>query len=227
MELDYKPDDEMLAAGLGADAILQRTKLPATRGTGCPSGGHCEIVACRMTDGSRRQLFCKLPWARGIRVAEYRVPRKPNSRPIASALAMRRRFTTNCWGPGRTTCRYCTGRCWMMRHKRSAWRWSTSSVRRPCDQMPEPKAGLMAAAGWIGRFHRWSETAAVPSFLHRYDTEFYRVWMQRAGHFTRRLHERCPWLPDLCERCQRRLPALLPPATIIHGDVSGRQHPRV
>ena len=26
-----------------------------------------------------------------------------------------------------------------------------------------------------------------------------------------------PWLPELCERCQRRLPALLPPATIIHG----------
>ena len=58
----------------------------------------------------------------------------------------------------------------------------------------------------------------MPSFLHRYDTEFYRVWMQRAGHFTRRLHERFPWLPDLCERCQRRLPAFLPPATIIHGE---------
>ena len=87
----------------------------------------------------------------------------------------------------------------------------------PLHQVPQPKAGLMAAARWIARFHRWSETAAVPSFLHRYDTEFYRLWMQRAGHFTRRLHERYPWLPELCERCQRRLPALLPPATIIHG----------
>ena len=76
------------------------------------------------------------------------------------------------------------------------------------------------------RFHRWSETAAVPSFLRRYDTEFYRVWMQRAGHFTRRLHERYPWLPDLCERCQRRLPALLPLATIIHGEYHAEQHPR-
>ena len=53
--------------------------------------------------------------------------------------------------------------------------------------------------------------------LHRYDTEFYRVWMQRAGHFTRSLHERFSWLPELCERCQRRLPALLPPTAIIHG----------
>ena len=87
----------------------------------------------------------------------------------------------------------------------------------PLHQVPQPKAGLMAAAEWIARFHRWSETAAVPAFLHRYDTEFYRVWMQRAGHFTRRLHERYPWLPELCERCQRRLPAFLPPATIIHG----------
>ena len=42
--------------------------------------------------------------------------------------------------------------------------------------------------------------------------------MQRAGHFTRGLHERFPWLPELCQRCQRRLPALLPLATIIHGE---------
>ena len=76
---------------------------------------------------------------------------------------------------------------------------------------------MMAAARWIAGFHRWSETAAVPSFLHRYDTEFYRVWMQRAGHFSRGLHESYPWLPDLCEHCQRRLPAILPLATIIHG----------
>ena len=88
----------------------------------------------------------------------------------------------------------------------------------PLQQLPDPKARLMAAARWIARFHRWSETATVAPFLRRYDTEFYRVWMQRAGHFTRRLHERYPWLPDLCERCQRRLPALLPLATIIHGE---------
>ena len=46
--------------------------------------------------------------------------------------------------------------------------------------------------------------------------------MQRAGHFSRLHQRRDPgkwaWLPDLCERCQRRLPALLPPATIIHGE---------
>ena len=34
----------------------------------------------------------------------------------------------------------------------------------------------------------------------------------------RGLHERSPWLPDFCERCQRRFPALLPLATIIHGE---------
>ncbi len=88
----------------------------------------------------------------------------------------------------------------------------------PLDQVSDAEAGLMAAARWIGCFHRWSETAAVPAFLYRYDTEFYRTWAQRAGHFTRCLHERFPWLPDLCQRCQRRLPALLPLATIIHGD---------
>jgi thiamine kinase-like enzyme len=86
------------------------------------------------------------------------------------------------------------------------------------DQGSQAKACLTSAAGWIARFHRCSETAAVPAFLHRYDTEYYRVWMQRAGHFTRSAHEHYAWLPELCERCQRRLPALLPPAVIVHGD---------
>ena len=48
-----KLDTEMLAAGLGAAAIMQRVELPA------PSSADCEIVACRMPDGSLRQLFCK------------------------------------------------------------------------------------------------------------------------------------------------------------------------
>ena len=96
----------------------------------------------------------------------------------------------------------------------------------PLQQVSQPKAGLMAAARWIARFHRWSETAAVPSFLHRYDTEFYRVWMQRAGHFTRRLHERLP----LAAGALRALPAS-PACLVAAGDdhsrrVSGGQHSR-
>ncbi len=48
-----KLDIEVLAAGLGAAAIVQRGELPGM------SSADCEIVTCRMPDGSLRQLFCK------------------------------------------------------------------------------------------------------------------------------------------------------------------------
>ena len=48
-----KLDIEVLAAGLGAAAIVQRGELPGM------SSADREIVTCRMPDGSLRQLFCK------------------------------------------------------------------------------------------------------------------------------------------------------------------------
>ena len=43
----------MLAAGLGAAAIVQRGELPAM------SSDNCEIVTCQMPDESVKRLFCK------------------------------------------------------------------------------------------------------------------------------------------------------------------------
>ncbi|MGA2253178.1 MAG: hypothetical protein ABSG53_00830 [Thermoguttaceae bacterium] len=193
-------DTEMLAAGLGADAILQRATLPAG------SSADREIVTCRMPDGSLRQLFCKF--------GPFEVQQVPHRFGVAYEAQVYDQLLS-AWQDG-------------VPHLHGAFLDDATQTfglaldylesATPLQQLPEPEAGLMAAARWIARFHRWSETAAVPSFLHRYDTEFYRGWMQRAGHFTRCLHERYPWLPDLCERCQRRLPALLPLATIIHGE---------
>ncbi|MGO9108366.1 MAG: phosphotransferase family protein [Thermoguttaceae bacterium] len=195
-----KLDDEMLAAGLGAAAIVQRSELPT------PSSADCEVVACSMPDGSRRQLFCKTgPLAEAAQPAfcfgvayeaqvyDQLLPAWPDDVPHLHGAFLDEATQTVGLALDYLEC------------------------ATPLHQVAQPKAALMAAARWIARFHRWSETASVPSFLHRYDTEFYRAWMQRAGHVTRRLHERYPWLPELCERCQRRLPALLPPATIIHG----------
>jgi aminoglycoside phosphotransferase (APT) family kinase protein len=88
----------------------------------------------------------------------------------------------------------------------------------PLHQVSRPKGGMLAAARWIARFHRRCEAVDVPSFLHRYDADYYRTWVQRATDFTRRLHDLFPWLPALCELAVRRLPALLPATTIIHGE---------
>jgi hypothetical protein len=195
------PDDEMLAAGLGAAAILERGELPAM------CSADCQIVACRMPDGSQRQLFCKFgPLAEvqqpthrfGVayeaQVYDQLLPAWPGDVPPLHGALLDE--TTHTVG---LALGYLDG-------------------ATPLHQVLQPKTGLMAAAEWIARFHRWSEAAAVPSFLHRYDTDFYRLWVDRAGRFSHGLHERFPWMADFCEHCRRRLPALLPPATIIHGE---------
>ncbi len=202
----FRPDDGLLAAGLGAVEILARDELQA------PSSGDCEIVTCRMPDASPRRLFCKYGPA-----VEAGQPRQ------RFGVAYEAQVYDQLLGAWQGDVPRLHGALLDDATQTVGLALEYLDGATPLDQVPEPKAGLMAAAVWIARFHRWSETAAVPSFLHRYDTEFYRVWMQRAGHFTRDpeyrvpRHERFPWLPDLCERCQRRLPALLPPATIIHG----------
>jgi fructosamine-3-kinase len=196
-----KLDDDLLAAGLGAAAITQRREVPTSHAT------DSEIVACRLGDGSVRQLFCKFGPVAETAPPIHRFGAAYEAQVYDQLLPAWRDDVPRLHGAFLDETTQAVG---------LALEYLEGAV--PFQHLTQPKAGLMAAARWIARFHRWSETATVPSFLHRYDTEFYRVWMQRAGHFTRCLHERYPWLPDLCERCQRRLPALLPPATIIHGD---------
>jgi hypothetical protein len=193
-------DNEMLAAGLGATAIVQRG------GSGSSSASGGEIVSCRMPDDNVVKLSCKFG-------------------PLAEAPQPTDRF-----GVAYEAQVYdqllCSWRDDVPRLHGAFLDESTQTIclaveylddATPLYQVPEPKSGLGAAARWIARFHRWSETATVPPFLHRYNTDFYRVWIQRAGQVSDRWRQRHPWLPDLCRQCQRRLPALLPPATMIHG----------
>ena len=196
MKLDF----EMLAAGLGAAEIIECAALSE------PGSTDCEIITCRMPDGSLRRLFCKFG-----PLAEAEQP------PHRFGVAYEAHVYDQLLPAWREDVPHLHGAFLDETTQTVGLALEFLEGAASLSQASQPRAGLMAAAQWIARFHRSSETAAVPSFLHRYDTEFYRVWMQRAGHFTRRLHERYPWLPELCERCQRRLPALLPPATIIHG----------
>ncbi len=81
---------------------------------------------------------------------------------------------------------------------------------------------MNAAARWIGRFHaahEGSDLRAVPSFLKRYDARYYRGWCRRTAEFTRPLHRRFPWLPELCALENEWLALLLPASpTLIHGE---------
>ncbi len=194
-------DNAVLAAGLGAAEIVQRGELPAM------SSENCEIVTCRMSDGQIKRLFCKFGPLAG--------PPRP----------------THSFGLGYEASVY--------DEMLAAWTENVPPLHgffldegaatvvlaldyleggTPLHQVWQPRDDLGAAARWIARFHHWGQTVTVPPFLRRYDTDFFCTWLRRAADFTRPLHPRYPWLTALCERGTRRLPAILTPATIIHGE---------
>jgi hypothetical protein len=198
------PDDEILAAGLGAVAIVRRD-LVSDR-----CSGDCEVVVCRMPDDSCRQLFCKYG----------QVPASGSD--DSFSVGYETQVYDQLLGPWRNDVTPFHG---VFRDETT----QTICLALTCvpnaialEQLSDPKAGLLTAARWIGCFHRWGETATVPKFLRRYDTQFYRHWIERAAESCRNLRERFPRLPDACQFCLRRLPALLPPATIIHGAYEAR-----
>lgn len=86
-----------------------------------------------------------------------------------------------------------------------------------------PEAALVKAAGEIGAFHaavarlcgdRW------PSFLRRYDRDYYVGWIRRTSLYAGAWHERFPWLARLCERAEAMMdPLLAAKQTVIHGEL--------
>jgi thiamine kinase-like enzyme len=78
------------------------------------------------------------------------------------------------------------------------------------------------AARWLGHFHAANAarlaTTPIP-FLNRYDAAYYRGWARRTSLFAGHLHQRFPWLAELCERSEEFVALLLaPPLTVIHGE---------
>jgi CelD/BcsL family acetyltransferase involved in cellulose biosynthesis len=188
-------DDAVLAAGLGAEAIVARGELPIGSST------DCEIVTCRTSNERLLRLFCKFGrhgespgLAYEAQVYDELLHAWPGDVPPLHGL-----FLDDSTSRLVLALEYLKG-------------------GTPLDQVSQPKAGLLAAARWIARFHLWGETVSVPAFVRRCDTEFYRQWLRRVVDVSCRVQGRYPWLPALCERGMRRLPALLPPGTIIHGE---------
>jgi len=80
----------------------------------------------------------------------------------------------------------------------------------------------MQAASWIGRFHAAHENPSANNgfaFLKQYDRKYYSGWCRRTAELTSPLHQRFPWLPQLCALEDEWLKILLAAArTIIHGE---------
>ncbi len=200
-------DDFVLAAGLGADAIIDRQKRPAT------SSSECEIVSCRMPDDRCQRFVCKFGRSAGY-------PRSGSAAQPTHriGLAYEARVYDELLRAWPDDVPPLHGVVLDDATQTLVLALDYLEDGTPLHEVSKPKDGLLAAARWIAGLHRWGETATVPAFLRRYDTEFYRTCLRRTADFTRGLYARYPWLPPLCERGMRRLPALLPPATIIHGE---------
>ena len=81
---------------------------------------------------------------------------------------------------------------------------------------------ILAAAGWLGHFHRESEallSRARSSFLNRHDADYYLGWAYRTSQLAGDLHQSYPWLMSLCRRFEEVVDILLePPTIVIHGE---------
>lgn len=86
------------------------------------------------------------------------------------------------------------------------------------------ESGIVAAAEWFGRFHRWGESFRddpAVAFLARYDPGYYTAWSVRSARIAARAAEPPAWLPAVCaayERLAARLVTAEP--TLVHGECS-------
>ena len=198
---DPLPDDATLAAGLAAAAVEERIELSQR------SDGPCEIVACRMRDGSRARFFCKFGPAGGAERTPHGFGVAYEAMVYEQVLAPRRCDVPRLHAAFQSAA---PGRAGL------ALEYLDDVTR--LTYLALPQRGLVAAARWIARFHRAGVAAGVPSFLHRYDSEYYCRHVGCAARFARGLGPRFQPLADLCQKYQPDFAAILPAEVVIHGD---------
>ncbi len=167
-----------------------------------------EVVTCRFSDGSQRQLLCKYQTSqkdsfgsRGDIAYEARVYR--------DVLQSQRYFAPEFIGICNTEN---SGHFLVLEFLRDAVR---------LDQSEDPEV-LIKAARRIGEFHASHETQLGDSsydLLQWYDLEYYQGWVERAFRFAGSLRQDFPWFSALCKEFEACLPALFNfPVTLIHGE---------
>jgi len=85
-------------------------------------------------------------------------------------------------------------------------------------KVPEPGA-MAAAAAWAGRFHGRTSGTDVPSFVTRYDRDYYLGWIERTDANVQEGGGAGAWWADVVRRFEEHLPILDDPeACLIHGE---------
>jgi len=81
---------------------------------------------------------------------------------------------------------------------------------------------MAAAAGWIGRFHRLTQTRGItggPVWMKSYTRQYYMGWVRRTLKSSSSLPRKFPWVEAVCRSASDLLAPLLDqPLSIVHGE---------
>jgi len=208
----YLPDTQRLEAclaaafntnGKGGPKVLKRELSPYS--TTFP----CEIVTCRLPDNKTTDVFCKYSGDvdytgfghRGGPAYELSVYREV-LRPIGVSAPV-------CYG-GEVDPK--SGQAWLaLEYLPGAL--GVGKLHR--------SGAMVAAAGWIGRFHRLTETRRTgeAGWLKAYKRQYYMGWVRRTVKYSSSLPRKLPWLEAVCQRASDLLaPLLEQPLSIVHGE---------
>ena len=169
----------------------------------------CEIVTCRLPDNKTTDVFCKYSGDvdytgfghRGGPAYELSVYREV-LRPIGVSAPV-------CYG-GEVDPK--SGQAWLaLEYLPDAL--GVGKLHR--------SGAMVAAAEWIGRFHRLTQTGTVgrTGWMKAYTRQYYMGWIRRTLKSSSSLPRKLPWLQAVCERASSLLePLLEEPLSIIHGE---------
>jgi hypothetical protein len=206
------PEDKALAATLarflgvaahGGLVLVHRE--PNVYRSSSPS----EIVTARMSDGSKRRVFCKYAPQRttghghrgGIRyeAAVYRELLARSPCPVPAFLGSHEDRAS--------------GTTWLfLEHLQGSDKLKHGDV-----------PNLVTAARWLGNFHAfWEKRLDTAHFAIAYDRAYYRAWAQRTALHAREEVVRMPRVGTLINRFGDLAAELVAsPRTLIHGEFTG------
>ena len=170
----------------------------------------CEIVTCRLPDNKTTDMFCKYSAGidytgfghRGGPAYELAVYREV-LRPIVVTAPV-------CYG-GEVDPK--SGQAWLaLEYLPGAL--GVGKLHR--------SGAMVAAAEWIGRFHRLTETGRTvgrTGWMKAYTRQYYMGWVRRTLKSSSSLPRKLPWLEAVCQHASGLLePLLEQPLSIIHGE---------
>lgn len=169
-----------------------------------------EIVTCQLENGLPLRFFCKYGEKRGVAESPHRGGVAYEAAVYERILEQLAVSVPPLIGVYHEPS---DGRLWLVQE------YLGDNLRILHSEDPE---ALPRAARWLGAFHLAASrrlALAKDEFLIRYDSSYYRRWVEGTLATTASLSTECPWLPSLCERFIDAIEGLTTTGpTIVHGE---------